>query len=899
MFVILTLMKKRSILSWHSISIEDTLSAFKVDREQGLSSQDVKERLERYGDNRFKKRRTLGLLGVVLKQFRGPLVIILLLAGIATISLREYLDSIVIFTALLINVIIGFFQERRASRAFEKLNQSQEKDATVIRDGIKMIINVEELVPGDIVILYGGMYIPGDLRLIYSKELSVNESILTGEWISVLKEANQEFKDQTPLGERTNMVWMGTLVSSGYGIGVVVNTGSETQIGAIADQLQLEKNRITPLQHSVRNIARFLVYIIVAATVVIFLLGLLHGESVSNMLLVVIAIAVASMPEGLPAAVTIVLAIGMESILKEGGLVRNLLAAETLGSTTIILTDKTGTLTQAKMKVFGLYTLMGLEEGVTKVEKDNEYLLSSAILTSDAFLEQKEESDDVNEEQIIINGRPIEKAIVSAGIHSGIMQEAILHQSPRVDFLQFESKRRFSASLHSQKGSTKNTLYLSGVPESLLENATHIYYKGRSIVMKESVRKRLVRKQNEMSNNGYRFIGLAYREVGFDSIPTKEEEQESFIKGNTFIGLIAFSDPVREDVFESIKIVKRAGVRVVMITGDNPKTAKQIAIETGIAYKEDKVLTGNDIDHLSDEELYLEINRVPVFARVLPEQKLHIVRVLKDNNEVVAMTGDGVNDAPALQSADIGVAVGSGTEVAKAASDIILINNSFTIITSAIKEGRRIIDNLKKIVSYLLSTSFSEIFVIGGALAFGAPLPLLPGQILWANIIEEGFMSFSFAFEKAEDGVMRRSPIDSLSKSVLTKKIKQLISIISIITGVFLTILYFILLQLGISIEEVRTLMFVALSIDSIFFAFSFKSLHIPIWKVRFFSNRYLFVALFISIILLISSVTLPPLQKILSLTSLSFNEALFLLGIGLFNLILIEVTKYFIFERK
>ena len=891
-------MANRPMRLWHTVSVEDVLNEFKVDKTKGLSSEDIKKGVALYGKNKFQKRRDFGFLGVILKQLKSPLVIILLLAGVATIFLHEYLDAMVIFIALSINVTIGSFQERRASQAFSKLNRSQEKNATVIREGTKLIIPAEELVPGDIIILEGGMYVPADMRLVEGKELSINEAILTGEWIAVSKDPDKDCKDKTPLGERDNMAWMGTLVSSGYGVGVVVGIGASTQMGIIAEQLQFEEERATPLQQSVNQIARFLVYIILASVTIIFLLGLFHGESISDMFLVIIAIAVASMPTGLPAAVTIVLAIGMESILRESGLVRNLLAAETLGSTTIVLTDKTGTLTQATMKIFGLYTLSGIEENLTEIDGDNEHLLASVILTTDAFIEQKE-NQETKEKEIIIHGRPIEKAVVSAGISGGIMQEALFQEFPRLDFLQFESKRRFAGSLHSQPGSTKNLLYLSGAPEFLLDNATHVYHKGRSVVITEDVRKKLFKKQNEMSKEGYRFIGLSYREVGFDSIPMKEEEQEGFVKKSTFVGLIAFSDPVREDVAESIKKVKKAGVRVVMVTGDNPKTAKQIAIETGIAYPEDEVLTGNDIDHLSDEELYTEIKRVPVFARVLPEQKLHIVRVLKDHNEVVAMTGDGVNDAPALQSADIGVAVGSGTEVAKAASDIILINNSFTIITGAIKEGRRIIDNLKKIVSYLLSTSFSEIFVIGGALAVGAPLPLLPGQILWANIVEEGFMSFSFAFEKAENGVMERDPRDSLSKRILTKKIKQLIAIISVITGVFLLALFFILRAYNMPIEEIRTFMFVALSLDSIFFAFSFKSLHLPIWKVSFFSNKYLFGALAVSITLLILAVTWSPLQKILSLTSLTVNEALALLGIGIFNLLIIEIAKYFIFERN
>jgi len=891
-------MKNKPEMNWHTISAKETLEMFQVEENKGLTIDRVEQNLKRYGKNKFEKRKTVGILEVMWKQLKSPLVAILFFAGIATIFLQEYLDSIIIFVVLFINVSIGFFQEKRASQAFEKLNKSQEKEATVIRSGVKLIIPSEDLAIGDIVILESGMYVPADIRLIKTRELSVNESILTGEWFAVSKEAEQKHKEQTPLVERSNMVWMGTLVSSGYGVGVVVSIGSETQMGAIAEQLQFQEERATPLQQSVRHIAKFLVYIILVAVVIIFLLGIFHGESISHMILVAIAVAVASMPQGLPAAVTIVLAIGMETILKKGGLVRNLLAAETLGSTTIILTDKTGTLTEAKMELFGLYTLLGIEEKTTGVEDDNEYLFSSAILNTDAFIEQKENKEN-KEKEIIIQGRPIEKALVSYGISNGIMQEELFKGSPRIDFLKFESKRRFAASLHSQLGSTKNILYLSGAPEFLIENATHIYYKGKSIVMSGDIRERLIRKQNEMSEKGYRFIGIAQKEVGFSSIPAKEEEQDNFVKRNTFVGLIAFSDPVRGDVAESISLVKKAGVMVVMVTGDNPNTAKQIAIESGIAYPESEVLTGADIDHLSDDELYLEIKRVPIFARVLPEQKLHIVRVLKDNNEIVAMTGDGVNDSPALKSADIGIAVGSGTEVAKAASDIILINNSFTIITDAIKEGRRIIDNLKKIVSYLLSTGFSEILLIGSSLVVGAPLPLLPAQILWANIVEEGFMSFSFAFEKAESGVMKRSPRENISKQILTKKVKHLIAIISIVTGVFLTALFFLLRSMNLPIEEIRTFMFVALSLDSIFFAFSFKSLHAPVWRVSIFSNKYLFAALAISITLLISAVTFPPLKNILSLVSLTNVEMLALLGIGIFNLFLIEVTKYFVFERK
>ncbi|MCW9054786.1 MAG: HAD-IC family P-type ATPase [Candidatus Pacebacteria bacterium] len=892
-------MKNNSSHQWHTLSEEEVLQILQTDRNQGLSAGTVSSRTISYGENKLTQEKVRGVFGLMLNQFGNPLVFILLVAGLLTLFLREYLDALVIVVALFINVAVGTLQERRASQAFNKLNASQSKEATVLRDGRRMVVPAISIVPGDVVILEGGMSAPADMRLIHDRDMYMNEAALTGEWVSVRKDAGQIHKEATPLAERDNMVWMGTLVASGYGTGVVVKTGDETEVGGIASGLQLVEVRRTPLQQNVRYIARFLLYVILGATALIFLLGVFHGETIVDMLLITVAIAIASMPEGLPAAVTVVLAVGMESILKRGGLVRNLLAAETLGSTTIILTDKTGTLTEAKMSVSGLYTLEGMDHKNTDSIGDNYTLLRSAILASDAFIERREGSaGEEEEEQIIIHGRPVEKALVSAGVDVGILQEGIFRESPRLDFLQFESRRRFAASLHSGEGKTSNVLYVSGAPEPLLERSTHLLYEGKSRRLTPESRERFMRWQQSMSADGYRFIALAKRDVGFDVIPTNDPD-EAVLQGLVFIGLIAFSDPVRADVAESIREVRSAGVRVVMVTGDNAKTARQIALETGIADEESGVLTGSDIERLSDEELYDAVMHTPIFARVLPEHKLHITRVLKDHGEVVAMTGDGVNDAPALMSADIGIAVGSGTEVAKAASDIVLINNSFSIITGAIKEGRRIIDNLKKIVSYLLSTGFSEIIVIGSALAVGAPLPFLPGQILWANIVEEGFMSFAFAFEGAERGVMRRDPRDNLSKRILTTRVKELIAIIAVVTSVFLVALYFFLLSLNLPIDEVRTFMFIALSLDSIFFAFSFKNLHYPIWKIRLFSNTYLFRALIVSTVLLVGAATLPPLQKLLSLVPLSLFEWIALVGVGLFNLLVIETTKYFLFERR
>jgi len=882
-------------IPWETFTVSEVEQKLKTNRAKGLNSVDIEKLQRRYGKNILEKEKELGIFGKVLKQFKSPLVFILLGAGVLTIFLEAYLDAIVIFIALLINVIVGTFQEERASRAFEKLRESQEHNATVVRDGKKVVIASSELVPGDIVALLGGSHVPADVRIVKANNLSVNEAALTGEWLSVSKEEGV-LKGHVSLTGQHNMAWMGTLVSAGSGEGIVVAVGEETQVGMIAKQLGSVEERTTPLQQNIRRLARFIVYIVAVAIVLIFTLGLLRGEAFGEMLLIAVAIAVATVPAGLPAAVTVVLALGMESILKRGGLVKNLLAAETLGATTIILTDKTGTLTEAKMKLARLFTLESLTKEGTEWTEDDRELLKMGVLASDAFIEETDEVPG----KVVVHGRPIERAIVLAGLEVGILQDELKHDRAQIDFLQFESKRRFGASLNQHGKHKKNRLYLTGSPEFLLEKAKYIYRGGKQQLLTKKNKKLFIDIQKEKSAEGMRFIGIAYKDVLWEHIPgTKKEEKKNFLtKDCVFIGFIMFNDPVRSDVKEAIANVKKAGARVIMLTGDNPGTASKIAYDVGIAKKSNRALLGSDIEKYNDEELFEALQHTKVFARVLPDQKLRIARVLKNNNEVVAMTGDGVNDAPALRSADIGIAVGSGTEVAKEAADMVLLNNSFSIIVAAIEEGRRIIDNLKKIIVYLLSTSFSEIFLISGALIMGAPLPLLPAQILWANIIEEGLMSFPFAFEKKDPHSMQRDPRSHRAKNIMTTEVKKLIFTVGLITGFFLIALYFVLLRYGLPIEEIRTLMFVALSIDSIFFAFSLKSFDTPLWKINIFSNKFLIVGLVSSILLLFGALTLSPLQTLLSLTPLTPLAVALLFGIGIFNLFTIEVSKYFLFDK-
>lgn len=891
-------MNKLDEIKWYQLSVGEIVKKLNTNIKDGLTNDKVRVRNNKYGKNIIVGNKKDTIFDKILNQVKSPLVFILLIAGVGAFFLGERVDATVIFLAVLINVAIGVFQENRASLAFEKLVESQEKYATVTRRGKKISIKSEELVVGDIVHVSAGMYIPADIRIIKENNLSVNESALTGEWVNVSKTASTIKKDE-PITGQTNMLWMGTLVSVGVADGIVVEISGDTQIGKVAKNLLYEEDARTPLQKSIKKIAGFLAKFTLATVLLILLIGVFRGESFSDMLLVSIALAVAVMPEGMPVALTVVLALGMEAILKKGGLVRNLLAAETLGSTTVILTDKTGTLTYADMRVRGIITPSSVWETGKKenlIEVDKISLLKMAILTSDAFVEGNESLKS----KLIIRGRPVEKAIILAGLDIGIYKEELLKDYREVNFFPFESSRRFVASLNETKKSTTNRLNLSGAPEMLLENASFYMSEGKKIKLSDKKRVELFAIQKKEGEKGMRLIGVAYKDVKASQIFGKSsEDTKEMIASTVFAGFIVLHDPIREDVRDSIFIVKEAGARVIMLTGDNQETATKIAVEAGIKKKSSIVLTGSDIEKYTDEELLASLDITDVFARVLPEQKLRIARVLKANGEVVAMTGDGINDAPALRSANIGISLGSGTEVAKEASDVVLINNSFSIIVDAIEEGRRILDNLKKIVVYLLSTGFSEIFVVTSALLAGAQLPLLPVQILWVNILQEGFMNFAYAFEPKETGIMERDPKNTAMKNLLTPNLKKLIFLIAMITGIFLVGLYFYLLNINMPIDRIRTFMFIALSVSSIFFALSIKNLHKPIWEINIFSNKYLLYSLSLSFFMLIISLTFSPLQKLLSLTTPSLAEFILVVALGIFNIIVIEAVKYIIFRRK
>lgn len=874
---------------WHALAADEVARSFSTDYTKGLSKEEVEARLLK-GRNRLPKVHRDSFLTRVIRQFASPIAVVLVLAAIATTFLSDYTDAIVIAVALLVNVVIGLFQEGRASRAFEALKKSEAKHAFVIRNGDPMKILAEELVPGDLVTLMAGSSVPADLRLTETHALTINESALSGEWLPVEKDTTLR-TEEAPLVERSCMAYSSTLVVSGAGKGIVIATGSTTEIGKIAAELAHDDRTVTPLMRDIRQIARGIVIMVAVIMLFIILLGLLRGLPLGETLLTAIALAVASVPEGLPAAVTVVLALGMERILKSGGLVRNLLAAETLGTTSIILTDKTGTLTRGQMSVAAYVTYSG-----TSSERSSDgarFLLSGAVLASDAYVEERPDAEE-GEEKLLAHGRPIEQAVILEGLKAGIAGPELRGMCPRTDELHFDSARRFGGMMVSEGG--RSVAYLSGAPEFFLAEATHVRdEKGGMHHLTDELASRFALALNSAAKEGKRVIAIMRVEHMETTFPKKPEE---ILTKGAIMGLIVFEDGMRSEVPAAVRDMQGAGARVMMLTGDNPETALAIAREAGIAGPDDRAYTGAELEKLSDEELLKVLRTHYVFARVAPAQKLRIANTLVNAGEVVAMTGDGVNDAPALNAASIGVAVGSGTDVAKEASDLVLLNNGFEVITAAIREGRRLRDNFKKIFAYMLSTNFSEVALISFTLLFGLPLPILPTQILWSNLIEGGLMNFAFAFEPLYPSAMKRHPKDPDVAKVLSPKLLKLITLVGSVTAIILIFIYLILHSLRLPLVEIQTMMFIGVSINTIFIAFSIKSFGTPLWKMPLLSNKFLLIALGASAVLLAAALYVPALQNLVHTVPPSPFYLFILIGFGIVNMLTIEVAKWLFFIR-
>lgn len=866
---------------WHNLSIKEVIKVLKTNPNKGLDKNEIPVRQTEFGINTLPEEESLSWLKIFLNQFKSPLIYILLVAGFVTLFLKEYTDSVVIFGSAILNTIIGFIQENKASNALKKLKKIVQTSALVLRNNNLKVINAKELVPGDVIILNAGDKIPADGKIIETSDLKINEMTLTGEWLAAEKSIDI-LPEGTPLADRDNLVYMGTVVENGKAKVIVTNIGIETEIGKITKIVKETKEEETPYQKKIGRFSKILGLFIVITAIAIFIEGIIKGKDALEMFTTAIAVVVASIPEGLPVSLTVILALGMQKILNKGGLIRKLAAAETLGSTSIIATDKTGTLTEGKMKVVDLLTADKILFPDKTSSKD--LLLKISTLCNEAFIENPK----AKKEDLIVRGRPTDQAMLLVGLENGLSKKDLKKEYEEIDEIIFNSINKYAAYLF--KHANRHVLYVCGAPEKMFELSTKIDDGTLTNKTKDVLEKKL----KKLTSKGLRVIAVSYRNIKAEEV----SNVEAVLNDLTFVGFIVFKDPLRKDVKKAIRICKQAGVRTIIITGDHKLTAKSVAAELNLPTKIHNIIEGKDLDKLTDKEFQKIIKDLYVYARVEPRHKMRIIQAWQDRGEIIAMTGDGINDAPALKKADIGIALGSGTDVAKEVSDLVLLDNSFSTIVTAIEEGRHILDNMRKVITYLLADSFTEVILIGTSLILGLPLPVSAVQILWVNLIEDGLPDIALAFEPKENDLMRQKPRGA-DFPLLTQEMKTIIFTIGIITDIMLMGLFIWLWQKTGDITYTRTMVFATLTLDSLLFVFSCKSLRKNIWQIDLFSNKFLILAFVVGVTMLLSAIYFAPFQMLLKTQSLNMSDWAILLTLALIELVLIEFTKYHYIIKK
>ena len=877
---------------WFSKSQEEVLSKLKVNPLAGLTSEEANKRLNEYGMNKLKGKPKKSMVSLFLAQLKDMLIYVLLGAAVITLFIGEYVDSIIIISVVILNAVIGVVQEFKAGKAVEALQKMTTPISLVRRDGEVKEISSENLVPGDIIILDAGRYIPADLRLIESANLQIEESALTGESVPSSKDAKKLCIDpKTPIGDKSNMAFMSTLVTYGRGEGVVVATAMETEIGKIAMILDEDNDEMTPLQRRLDELGRILGFIAIGICALIFIIAIFQKRDLFEMLLTAISLAVAAIPEGLAAIVAIVLALGVTRMSKINAIVKKLPAVETLGSVNIICSDKTGTLTQNKMTVVKHYTLHNLKNvpgsGMDiKASYDETDLIKSLVLCSDASYENGESIGD-----------PTEVALIVLGTKYNLTKAMLNAKNKRVSENPFDSDRKLMSTLNEE--GTGYRVHTKGAIDNLLKLSTSALIEGKIIPITQAMKADFLKITEEMSDSALRVLGVAFKDT------TNMIEPEDMEKDLTIIGLVGMIDPPRLEVRDSIKEAKLAGIRPIMITGDHKNTAVAIAKELGIADSIEQSMTGAEIDELSDEDFTNRIDNYRVFARVSPEHKVKIVKAFKAKGNIVSMTGDGVNDAPSLKYADIGVAMGiTGTDVAKGASDMILTDDNFTTIVHAIEEGRNIYNNIKKAVIFLLSCNLGEVITIFASILFFWPVPLLPTQILWINLITDSLPAIALGIDPGDKDVMKkkpRNPKDSFFAEGAGFRAIIGGTLIGILT---LLAFYFGLAEHGYRLtsndipEKVltyaRTMAFVVLAASQLFYSLTIRSATKSIFQLGLFSNKYLIGSIIIGFILQIGVISIPVLANAFKVHNLSLRDWGIVIVFALIPLFVNEIIKIF-----
>lgn len=854
-----------------SMAPDDALATL-VCGPSGLTDSAAEKRRGVYGSNEVRLRTRLTKLRIACVQFSSPLILILVAAGAVTAFLGDWVDTAVIAAAVFVNVALGFWQENKAEHVLELLRGYIRTNVRVRRNGSERELDASVLVPGDIIRVTQGDRVPADARILFANALEVNESVLTGESLAEHK-YRESVPISTPLADRVSMLFGGTMVVQGFGDAVVTATGPHAEFGKIASLVAEREREETPLQRAISRFAIRASLVLALLTGALFAIGLSFGESAYEMFFVAVAVAVSAVPEGLPVALTVILAVGVQRLAARRGIVRKLLAAETMGSVTMILTDKTGTLTQARMSLESVIPFGG---GGAAVE---EGILTHAVLNTDVVLENPDDPPGGWR----LHGHPLEVSLVIGAAARGVLLPKETAAATVVDRVPFSSGHKFSVGV-SRRGN-RRLLTLLGAPEVLL-GFSDMDEENRAAVLKEL---------NQRAYAGERVIGVASREL----TPRERAIPENLrFKGLSFEGLIAFRDPLRPGVADAIARIGRSGVKTVIVTGDHRGTAESVARELGLINEEGAVLTGEDMRNLSEEELAGHADRVRVYARITPEQKVQLAKMYKAKGEVVAMTGDGINDAPAIQAADIGVAVGSGTDVTKSAADLVILDDNFETIVAAIEEGRRILGNIRKVVIYLLSDSLDEILLIGGTLLLGRgdiAIPLTALQILFVNFFSDSFPAVALAFEKGigeEEGPRR------IDRNLFDHEMRFLIVVIGVATSLFLFALYLWLLAVGFDPHMVQSFIFASFATYTLFLVFPIRSLRSAVFRYNPFSNPYATAGVLIGVGLTALAVYAPFFQRVLGTVSLPAAWAGGVLVVGVFNILAIEFGKWLLRRR-
>ena len=860
---------------WQTLEKNDVIRRLNTKEREGLTEEEVKIRQAKYGKNKLKDKKKESIIIKFIKQFNDFMIITLIIASIisAVISKmqgeNDYVDSIIIIGIVIFNALMGVIQEAKAEKSIEALKQMTPQITKVIRNGKTTEINAEDLVKGDIVILETGNFIPADCRIIESHNLKIEESSLTGEAEPSLKEANIICKKDIPLGDMKNMAFMASTVVNGTGKAIVTETGMETKVGQIANMIIEDEAPETPLQKKLGEVGKILGIACLAICIIIFIIGLIKKIEPIEMFMTAVGLAVAAIPEGLPAIVTIMLSIGVTKMAKRNSIIRKLPAVETLGSSNVICSDKTGTLTQNKMKV------------VEVKSKNPKFIITMATLCTDCEI-----TVENNQEKVI--GEPTEKAIVEEGLHIGCNKKETEKIFPRINEIPFDSNRKMMTTIH--RIGNKYRIICKGAPDVLLDKCTkEVLEIGDSQDIKvKTLDKLKIKNENEqMAHKALRVIAVAFKDV--TELPSKIDS--STIENNlTFVGLIGMIDPPREGVKEAVKTCKTAGIKTVMITGDHLETAKAIAKDLGILNNGEKAITGQELDKMTQEQLEKNIKEYSVFARVTPEHKVRIVKAWQRNGAVVAMTGDGVNDSPALKNANIGIAMGkNGTDVAKNAADIILTDDNFVTIVEAVKQGRNIYDNIKKAVHFLLSTNIGEIVTIFVGLILGLKSPLLAIQLLWINLVTDSLPAIALGLEKPEKDIMKRKPIDS-KKGIFANGLWNKIILEGTMIGV-LTLVAFSIGNKYYTLEVARTMAFLSIGFLELIHSINVKN-EKSIFETGLFENKYLVGSFVLGIFVQAIVVVVPAFAKVFEVVPLSLTQWIITIAISILPIPVIELQK-------